>query len=275
MLKGPVTRPGIDFIIVIFYRFGYAQILTESIKKYVKNIPYTINIINNGINKGENNGFDILKDMFKDEPNVNIIAGMEQDIDSNVLNPNTYECKHDGRKVSIGSHAKVVAMSKGLLNSNREYVCYLDADTIFLNEWVDDVIPLLNNNFFVSHKWREDIQMDGNNFCVVKRETLDDNYLYEKGDLYPNLHYKDSNGMLSYWAQKENKPFVILPNSYENVALKSQHILDLQHGEQSWIHDKPIFYHQGRGSTRADDIYINWIKVTSTYLGMDFEDIRL
>ena len=29
-------QKGIDFIIVIFYRFGYAQILTESIKKYVK-----------------------------------------------------------------------------------------------------------------------------------------------------------------------------------------------------------------------------------------------
>ena len=43
MLKGQVIRPGIDFIIVIFYRFGYAQILAESIKRFVKDIPYTIN----------------------------------------------------------------------------------------------------------------------------------------------------------------------------------------------------------------------------------------
>ena len=268
-------QKGIDFIIVIFYRFGYAQILTESIKKYVKNIPYTINIVNNGINTGDNNGFDILKDMFKNESNVNVLAGMEQTIDSNVANPNTYVCKHDGRKVSIGSHAKAVAMKEALLNSNREYVCYLDADTIFLDEWVDDIIPLLEDNYFVSHKWREDIQMDGNNFCIVKRKTLDENYLYEQGDLYPNLHYKDSNGMLAYWALSKKKPFAILPNSYENPELKSHHVLKLDYGEQSWINDKPIFYHHGRGSTRADELYINWIKKTSKYLGMKFEEITL
>ena len=39
--------------------------------------------------------------------------------------------------------------------------------------------------------------MDGNNFCVVKRKTLDENYFYEEGDLYPNLHYKDSNGKVT------------------------------------------------------------------------------
>jgi len=275
VLEKQEIKKGIDFIIVIFYRFGYAQILTESIKKYVKNIPYTINIINNGINTGENSGVDILKDMFKDEPNVNILAGMDQDINSNAKHPNTYKCKHDGRQVSIGSYAKVVGMKKGLMNSNREYVCYLDADAVFLDEWVDDIIPLLEDNFFVSHKWRDDIQADGNNFCVVKRKTLDENYFEEEGDLYPNLHYKDSNCMLAYWAVSNKKPFVILPNSYENPELKSLHMLDLQNGEQSWINDKPIFYHHGRGSVRADELYINWIKLTSKYLDLNFEDIRL
>ena len=71
------------------------------------------------------------------------------------------------------------------------------------------------------------------------------------------------------------KPFAILPNSYENPELKSHHILDLQYGEQSWINDRPVFYHHGRGSTRADELYINWIKTTSKYLGIDFEEIRL
>ena len=46
-------KKGIDFIVVVFYRFGYAEIVTESIKKYVKNIPYTINIINNGLSYGK------------------------------------------------------------------------------------------------------------------------------------------------------------------------------------------------------------------------------
>ena len=93
--------------------------------------------------------------------------------------------------------------------------------------------------------------------------------------MYPNLHYKDSNCMLAYWAVSNKKPFAILPNSYENPELKPLHILDLQNGEQSWIDERPIFYHHGRGSVRADELYINWIKLTSEYLGLNFEDIRL
>ena len=275
MLQEKNNTQGIDFIIVVFYRFGYAQILTESIKKYVKNIPYTINIVNNGINTGENSGLETLKNMFKDEPNVNIIAGIEQTIDSNNLEPNTYECKHDGRKVSIGSYAKAEGMKKALLNSNREYVCYLDADTVFLGEWTDEVLSLLEENVFVSHKWREDIQMDGNNFCIVKREVLDNNHLYEEHDLYPNLHWKDSNGMLSHWANTEELPYVILTNSHNNRSLKSQHTLNFSNGEQAWIDNRPVFFHHGRGSVRADKLYKEWIEITSNYLGLKIEDITL
>ena len=154
-------RDGIDFIVVIFYRHGYAQILNESIKKYVKDIPYTLNIINNGINEGKGSGYNTLKDLFKNDSNVIIHKGMEQGIDSNKNNPNTYICKYDGRGVSLGSYAKALSMNKTVRHSDRKYLCYLDADSIFLDEWVDEIIPMLEDNVFVSHKWRDDISIDG------------------------------------------------------------------------------------------------------------------
>ena len=49
-------KDGIDFIVVIFYRFGYARLLVESIKKYVKGIDYTVYIVNNGKNEGDYEG---------------------------------------------------------------------------------------------------------------------------------------------------------------------------------------------------------------------------
>jgi len=48
---------GIDFIIVNFYRNDYVQLLIESIHKFTTG-EYSIYIINNGNNEGENNDYD-------------------------------------------------------------------------------------------------------------------------------------------------------------------------------------------------------------------------
>ena len=259
-------KKGIDFIVVVFYRFGYAEIVTESIKKYVKNIPYTINIINNGINYGDGNGYDTLVDMFKDEPSVKIHRGLEQAQDSNVGNESNYICKIDGRGVSIGSWAQAKAMKIGVKSTDKEYICYLDGDIIFLNEWVEDVLPLLEDNIFVSDKWRDDLGTHCCQFTVVKRDFVENTYMYEEEDLYPNIHFKDTAGMLGHYVVEKNESYVILKNSYNNRSLRSEHLLDLNNGEQAWINDKPFFYHYGRGATRDEETYEKWIKETKKYL---------
>jgi len=263
-------KDGIDFVIVIFYRYEYAQLLVESIKKYVKGIDYTVHIVNNGKNEGHGNGYDILCELFKDEPNVKIHKGLEQEPNSNSIHVNDYICKIDGRGVSIGSWAQAKAMTIGVKNSDREYICYLDADAIFLNDWVEDIMPLMDNNIFVSDKWRDDLGTHCCQFTIVKRELIENEYLYEKDDLYPNIHYKDTAGMLGHYAIKKQKPFIILKNSYNDRTLTREHKLNLRNGEQAWINEKPIFYHFGRGSVRQDDLYHQWVSEASKYLGVDW-----
>lgn len=268
-------RPGIDFIIIIFYRPGYAQLLTASIEKYVKNIPYTVHVINNGINEGPGNGYDELCDIFKDNDSVMIHKGLEQPIDSNIGNESNHICKIDGRGVSIGSWAQAEAMTIGVKNSDREYICYLDADAIFLNEWVDDILPLMEDNVFVSDKWRSDLGTHCCQFTIVKRDFVENTYMYEKDDLYPNIHFKDTAGMLGHYVVEKNAPHVILKNSYNNRSLKNKHLLRVNHGEQAWIGETPIFYHYGRGSARADTLYLDWVKATVEYLDLDYDSIKI
>tara|TARA_R100000008_G_C3559445_1_gene155222 strand:+ start:424 stop:1233 length:810 start_codon:yes stop_codon:yes gene_type:complete len=261
---------GIDFILVSFYRFDYIKILIDSIKKYVKGIDYTVHVINNGKNNGDGNGYDVLKEMFSDNPNVKIHKGIDQDEDSNSEHYNDYICKIDGRQVSIGSYTQAKAMKMAIKKGNRKYLSYIDCDLIFLNEWVEDILPLLEepyNHFFVSHMWRQDLTMDAQQFVTLKRESIENNYLNEPEDIYPNIHYKDTGGMLSYYAMKKDLPFVILQNSFQDKTLTSEHLMDLPHGQQSWINGKPIVYHYGHGSTREDEKYQLWIDETTKYLG--------
>ena len=35
----------------------------------------------------------------------------------------------------------------------RKYVCCMDNDRIFLNEWTSDIIPMLEKYLFVSNRW--------------------------------------------------------------------------------------------------------------------------
>ena len=67
----------IDFVLVIFKKYHYAQLTVDSIEKYV-NYPHKIYVVNNGQNEGENNGYDILSDMFKNYKNVEVVKGVNQ-----------------------------------------------------------------------------------------------------------------------------------------------------------------------------------------------------
>ena len=37
----------------------------------------------------------------------------------------------------------------------------------------------------------------------MKRSLFDSDFLYEEGDLYPNIHYKDTLGLLSLWEREK------------------------------------------------------------------------
>ncbi len=97
---------------------------------------------------------------------------------------------------------------------------------------------------------------------------FDSDFLYEEGDLYPNIHYKDTLGLLSLWAREKNKKFFICKNSGHggDRSLVREHVLNIPNGEQGWINDTPFVYHYGRGTTRADDLKSSWIKAVSEYL---------
>ena len=78
-------RDSIDFITVLYdgcyhgrtNRNFFAKVLHDSIKKYV-DYDYTLHVVNNGDNESKEGGYHTLCELFKDEPNVNIIKGANQ-----------------------------------------------------------------------------------------------------------------------------------------------------------------------------------------------------
>ena len=196
---------------------------------------------------------------------------MEQDEDGKIVDTERFvftgETKHDKRVVNLDSYAQAVGMEIGIKAGTGKYVCNVEHDVVFLGKWVKDLLPLLIKNVFVSYAWRHDIdQALTPQFSVVERSTLENNYLFEPGDIYPNVHYQDTFGMLSLWARRKDENFCILVNSLNEPGLKSQHVLDVPHGEQGWIEGKPFVYHYGRGGGRNDYLYQLWIEKTNEYL---------
>jgi len=231
----------IDFLIVSFKRLDYINLAVESIHKYVK-FPYKITIIDNG------NEFEELENLFKSNDKVNILKGPQKGI---------------WKKPGDGSKNHSAALTLGMKETQGDYVCFLDYDAVFLNEWVDEILPLLDENLFVSNRFDRGIAREM--FMIFKRDD------FKKHNLYPDVTYVDSAGNITKFALDNNLPFIILGNSCfdENGNFKRMselHLLDLPHGEQVYINDTPFFYHYGRGATRDEDIYQKWIIEVKKYL---------
>ena len=146
---------------------------------------------------------------------------------------------------------------------------------LFLAERLEkiDKILLLEKNEFVSYAWRHDIDTARSaQWSVMKRSIFESDYLYEEGDLYPNIHYKDTFGLLSLWTREKDKDFYICRNSLNEPELKKYHVLNLPHGEQGWINDKPFVYHYGRGTTREIDLRNLWIEEVTKYLDRNISE---
>ena len=164
----------IDFVTVVYKRINYAKLIYESIKKYV-DYPYKFYVVNNGDNSKDSAELKSLKKMFAGEDNVIVINGIQQvNQDDGVCVPpmpnqkysqqyfiDNYGwdgySKYDKRPLGFASWLQAEAMSIGTKIGNGKYVCQVEHDVIFLNKWVNDILPLLDNNSFVSYAWREDI----------------------------------------------------------------------------------------------------------------------
>tara|TARA_R100001377_G_C3194649_1_gene112134 strand:- start:3881 stop:4744 length:864 start_codon:yes stop_codon:yes gene_type:complete len=275
----------IDFVSVIFKRVEYAKLIHESIKRYV-DYPYKYYIVNNGDNSVNSEELKKLHVMFENEPNVVIVNGLHQvNIDDGLCVPaipsqskypqqyfiDNYGwdgyAKYDRRIIGFASWLQAEGMAKGAKAGNGKYICHIEHDVVFLNKWTDDILPLLEHNSFISYGWRHDIdQALSPQWSVIKRETVENNFYKEVGDLHPNCHYKDTYGLLSLWARETNNPFLLLENSFENKKLKSNHILKFPYGDEGFINGIPFLHHAGRGAIRSEDIVQSWISEVSDYL---------
>ena len=274
----------IDFVTVIYKRTDYAKLVHESIKKYV-DYPYKFYVVNNGDNSEDSIELKLLRKMFDGEEDVIVVEGIQQvnqddgvcvPAKSNQKYPQQYfidnygwdgYSKYDKRPLGFASWLQAEAMTLGTKLGNGRYICQVEHDVVFLNKWVDDIVPLLENNSFVSYCWRHDIdQALTPQWSILKRETIENNFYEEPGDLYPNCHYKDTYGLLSLWAREYDKPYVILKNSLEDKSLRSKHILKVNFGEEGFIDGVPFIHHVGRGAARSVDYYDTWKDAVTKYL---------
>ena len=277
----------IDFVTVVYKRLDFAKVIHESIKKYV-NYPYKFYIVNNGDNSEHSTELAKLREMFIDDQNVIIVPGIQQvNSDDGIYFPakpgqkysqqyyiDNYgfdgKAKYDGRILGFASWLQAEAMTKGAKLGNGKYVCHIEHDCVMLNNWVDEILPLLESNVFVSYAWRYDHQAAmACQWSIIKRETIDNEYYKEPGDLYPNCDYKDTYDLITLWASENELPFHICENSEQSKVLRQQHALDVSYGTEGFINGKPFVHHAGRGATRSDEYYQSWIETVSKYLEIE------
>jgi hypothetical protein len=285
---------GIDFVVISHCKPDYVNLLVKSIHKYVNDIDYDIYIVNNYIDEEVER--KELEEIFQDDNTVTILKGADQS-DTTVIGAGgtfrqrsrDWVGKIDGCTVAAGSKYGEWGFNVGLKAGKRKYVCALDNDAIFLNEWVDDISPLLEDNLFISNRWdpgnlfreaRNNIPRLGMArpmFWMMKRANM------EQHNLYPNCDYRDIWGNITYFAQQNGYDFFILPNSYWDGPMRKRyhitfhdikaqymsndgHLLDIPYGEQAWIGDKPFFFHQTRGAYRATAALDEWLEKAGKYL---------
>jgi hypothetical protein len=132
-----------------------------------------------------------------------------------------------------------------------------------LNEWTGGILPLLEDNFFVSAMWRGDLNIARDQFLIYEREK------FESVRLIPDCSVGDTSGNITYYARDNNLKFHICSNSADpwgDISLKRFHVLGLPHGEQIFVNGTPFLYHYGRGSARDKSLYNLWVEKTTKYL---------
>ena len=253
----------------------------------------------------------VLNEMFPQE-HVIVHEGVDQSgPQGQVRTEGSIWTGSDGTKGLIDNNSKALASwygcwaaNIGIRKGNRKYVCLTDQDAIFLSDCGKDFMGLLENYCFISNRWdpgtvfkectgdtSSDKGMARFIMGFTKREFLDDinsqDYV-EKGLWRTSpicVDYRDDYGNLTWYAQRKNKDFLVLPNTYWIDEKRNQHKIMYSEiskwhmppenhtlamrevdNEQCWINNKPAFFHLGRGGLKHGDGRLeNWINITNEY----------
>ena len=295
----------IDFVCVTYamrlpWMRPYIKNLVRSIHKYVKNIDYKIYLVYNYLSDDFNvpggdgkNELQVLEEMFGHDEKVVFVKGIDQ--------TNTTEIREgkfgqwnsngvhglDGLHHGIGTTYHCNGLTIGIKAGSSEYVCLCDPDITFINDWIDDLIPLMDKYFYISNRWMPGQLFNDNPengkgeavFMLSKRSNFEDN------DLYPNWDYRSTAGNITRFAQQNNLEFLCLKNNfwrhaycnrwgvpYESMAewrvtdeyLKLEQFKDDY--EEVWINDKAILVHQVQHSLYGPEKNLLWSKRIEEYL---------
>ncbi len=230
----------IDFILVNYFSEDLAKIAVESIYKFTES-SFNIILIDNSRDKS------LLKNKFKDfnKDNFCLINGYNQETPEerfeNGLNGITWY-NTEGGKYGPGSLHHNKAFNMGIDLCKSKYICHVDIDSLFLKEWEEDILPLLETNLFVSHGESKGIAREY--FLIWKKEE------FEKHNLKPDLSYVDTCGNLTKFGKDNNIPFYVCENTAFRKDKIKKHIIKLDAGTQSYTpNGLPYHYHLGRGTS--------------------------
>jgi predicted O-methyltransferase YrrM len=232
----------IDFIVVNYNTFDFVKLLVKSIDVFVR-VPFKIYIIDTS------DQTKLLADYYSSRKNIIIDSKKFKCVSSN-----SAVCNHVG------------GVNYAFEMGDSEYVCILDPDTVFVNEWTEDIIKLLENNAFVSNRFEPTMNIARPQMMFFKREFWNDNLLRFED-------YKDTGGNITLHCQQNKLSFKILDNSYNNKSLISNHVFPWIYCEQCFIHNKPFFLHQGRGGSKGDRS--KWMETLMDFLNNVKTDMLL
>ena len=297
-------KNGVDFVIASCYgaeKIDFTRFNVESINRYWKSVEHTIYLVVNYFDKELE--MKLHKELFGDNDNVVILEGVDK-------SPQRIDWPHggftykidesrtigliDGCGIASGGYYGSDALSLGVKAGDREYVCVLDCDTIFLNSHATELLKLLDTYKFVSNRWcpgnvfeylKQKGTCDGTwddgmariMLMLCKRELYDEieseNYVERgiwKTSPY-NCDYRDIGGNVTWYAKEKGYDWFILKNSYRDRfrsdnGLWKEHLLNFPKGEQAWLDDIPIFFHATQGGSRGMSVFNPWVKEAKDYL---------
>ena len=300
-----MNKESIDFVCVTYamrlpWMRPYIKNLVDSIHKYIKNIDYKIYLVYNYLsddfivpgNDGKNE-LDALKEMFGDDDKIVFVKGIDQSNTTEIRGETFGQWGgngvygKDGLHHSMGTVYHTEGLTIGIKEGSSKYICLCDPDITFVNEWVNDLIPLTEKYFFISNRWMpgeifNDIPENGKGeavFMLTKRINFEDN------DLYPNYDYRSTAGNITCFAQQNDLDFLCLKNnfwrhsyckrwgiSYEDMSpwrddreyLKLEQFKDDY--EEAWVDDKAILVHQVQHSLYGKDKNLSWTSLVREYL---------
>tara|TARA_Y100000310_G_scaffold190766_1_gene190755 strand:+ start:527 stop:1468 length:942 start_codon:yes stop_codon:yes gene_type:complete len=304
---------GIDFVIISYALPDYVKQCVKSIDLFFKDTPKTIHVVCNYLDKEEE--MSVLREMFP-QSHVKIHAGADQN-DGQIRKEGSVYCNSDGRLGILDNNSKArggyygsIGNNIGIKSGNRKYICHVHQDSIFLNECADELMKLTEKYCFISNRWCPGTVfkecsnvtsltgMAREMMLFTRREFYDDmeseNYiergLWQMGPI--NVDWRDEFGNLTWYAQRKDKEFLILKNTFWDEPRRRKHnIKEWEtspwhrskedqvfyidwNNEQCWIEDKPIHFHLGRGGLHSGkDRIKKWVNLTNEYLSKKEEGV--